>query len=438
MKKYHFVGIGGVSMSALAQILLSQGNIVTGCDISKSNYTQKLENLGVKVFYCHAEQNIQNCDFVVYNSAISNQNPELVYAQKNHIPLVSRAELLAEISNKFENIIAISGMHGKSTTTTMIAEVFLNAGLNPTIHLGATSKKISSNVFVGDNKYFITEACEYKNNFLSLHPTVSVVLNVEEEHLDFFKNFQNIKSSFTRFAKQSKTLISNTSVDFLCPTISFGKSGYTAKNIKQLKNGGNHFECWFKGKKLFTVKLNAFGKHNVQNALACIAVCRHFKINDKIIVETLENFKGLKRRFEIKNDMPLIIHDYAHHPVEIKSCIEAIKDFSNKKLTLVFQPHTYSRTKTLFGDFCSSLSLCDNLVLLKTYSAREKYIVGGSAKNLFDKINKTKPNTQYFKSFKKCKEYLINTISNNDILLFAGAGDIELLSNKIAKEYKKN
>lgn len=448
-KHYHFIGIGGISMSALAKYLSNDGNLITGSDI---NPDVKIEN--IKTFVGHNAKNLGNCDIVVYNSAISEDNPEIIEAKKRNIALISRAELLAEIGKGHKNVISISGIHGKTTTTAMIAEVFIQAGLNPTVHLGGISNCFCSNLLLGDKKFFITEACEYKNSFLSLKNKVGVILNLEPEHLDFFKTFNKLKNSFQIYASSSRVVVAPADLGInLKNVIQINdNNGYQAKNVISLKNGKLRFDCFFKGKILDTFELNAMGAHNVSNALACIAVSRYFKITNEVIKSALNSFKGVKRRMEIIKTEPLIIHDYAHHPTELNATIEAVKSHFkigsagqvgfkkaeqqdlfiknqtlNKKLYVVFQPHTYSRTDAFKDDFIKILNKADKLFLFKTYSAREKAIKGASAYNLFQKLSKLKKETYYYKDFSVLANDLKKELNSETILLILGAGDIEKL-----------
>ncbi len=438
MKKevvYHFIGIGGVSMSALAQILSSQGIVVQGSDYSNNDYVKRLRESGIKVFIGHKAENVKGAEIVVYNSAIAEDNEELVFARENNLKILSRAEMLFEVSNDHEKIIAVSGAHGKTTTTAMITEVFCCAGLFPTAHLGGVLKSQNSNFVLGEKKYFITEACEYKDNFLKLNPTISIILNVEPEHLDYFKTFENVQSSFEKFAQNSQFLVCNDKVEIVHPLkISFGNTGYLAKNIKQIKNGCYKFDCFLHNKKLFKIKLNIVGKHNIFNALACIAVCRHFNISAKCIKKTLRKYKGVLRRYEVKKNRPFIVHDYAHHPSEIRSVINATRNFRKGRIIVAFQPHTFSRTKTLMNEFKVAFDGADEIYIIKTYSAREKKIPGGTARDLFFNLQDNYFNIEYFASFNACYNHICDTLKNNDTLLILGAGDIDKLAEKFDKK----
>jgi UDP-N-acetylmuramate--alanine ligase len=429
-KTYHFIGIGGISMSGLARILLSLGIKVQGSDTAKSNTTKSLEKLGVKVFYKHNALNLGSAGVVVYTDAIKKDNPEFVAAKQNNLIVLSRAELLEEVSKRFKKVIAISGSHGKTTTTGMITEVFKKASLKPTAHIGGVLKSENSSIVLGEDKeFFITEACEYKSNFLHLKPTVGVILNIEKEHMDYFKTFKNVVSAYQSFANNCEHLVKYEKVETTHEkTLFYGAKGYNARKVKKQNNGCYCFDCYFENKKLFKVKLNVIGKHNIYNALATIAVAKHFNIDNKTIIKTIEQFSGILRRFEVIKEKPYIVHDYAHHPSEIESCILATRGFKKDKIVVAFQPHTYSRTQSLMPDFEKAFSECDELLIIKTYSAREKYVAQGSARALYNYLKKKHKKVLYFKSFESAREYLIKTLRKKDTLLVLGAGNIDKLA----------
>lgn len=410
-------------MSGLASLLYYKGFTVQGSDKVKSEFTTKLEKLGIKVYYHHSLSNINNANIIVINSAIKDDNEELIYAKKNNLLILTRSELLGLISSDYKNVIAVSGAHGKTTTTSLIGEIFSLSGLKPTIHAGGIMKKFDSSFVVGESKYFITEACEYKDSFLSLNPTLALILNVEKEHLDYFKNYDNVKKSFYKFATKSNKIITNSTLDYSHDQITIGKD-YLAKNIKYKKQSTN-FEVYKNDKKFLSVKLKAFGAHNVKNALYAVATADYYGIDKKIIVKALNNFSGVKRRFDIIKQSPLIIHDYAHHPDEIKSIIETVRNFSKDKIIVVFQPHTYSRTKKLMNEFVNVLSVCDEICIFKTYSAREKYDSNGSARALYNKLTEKKENVSYFINQTKMREYIYGKLDKNSQVIVLGAGNIE-------------
>lgn len=429
-KKYHFIGIGGVSMSALAIILKNQGHLVQGSDSAESEFTQILKKHGIKVFIGHNQNNIGDCDFVVYNSAISENNVEFVEAKQQNKTIKTRAEILQDISSQYKNVIAISGAHGKTTTTGMITDCLRLAGMQPTAHIGGVVKSFGSNVLIGKKDYFVTEACEYKNNFLFLKPTIGVVLNVEPEHLDFFGTFENVVKAFEQFSKNSNTVVMYQKVPLTHQdTILYGNTGYNARKIRQMQNGMFAFDCYFNNKKLFRVKLSVVGKHNIYNALATIAVCKKLGIADHIICQALQKFEGIKRRFDIVKEKPFIVHDYAHHPVEVSSVITATRNFRKANIIVAFQPHTFTRTAMLMQDFLTAFDGADELCVIKTYSAREPYKKTGSAKTLFENLKGRLNRVCYFSSMSSCYYYLQGRLKPTDTLLILGAGEIEKLSH---------
>lgn len=443
--KIFFVGIGGISMSALALLVKNEGKEVLGSDLTKSKIIKSLKSKGIKVFCKHKESNIKNCDLVVFSGAISKENPEIKKATEKNIPIIERSELLYLISKQYENVIAISGTHGKTTTTAMIAYIFMLCGLKPTVHIGGEFESINGNIMVGNKDYFITEACEFRDSFLTLKPTVSVINNIELEHLDYFKNLDNIQKSFSKFASQTKKVcFVNAKHKKLLKSEKeikpFGFSNSNSLYVRNIKKGIDSkfsFDC-YQGKSFIgNFKLNVYGRHNIENALAAISVCLHFGIDYNAIYLGLKTFTNVKRRFEVvglfKNCM--MIHDYAHHPTEILNTIKTCKEVFKKKIVCIFQPHTYSRTKTLIENFSKCFDGLDCLYLLKTYSAREKFEYLGSADYLKDRILKSNP--KFLVKGVYSKKDFVKTIKKENldscILLFLGAGDIERIPCKIAK-----
>jgi len=439
------VGLGGVSMSGLAVLLKSFGKTVSGSDLAKTQATQKLKKQGIKVFYKHRAKNINGCDLVVFSGAIPNENPEIKQALKNNIAVIERSVLLSMVANEYKNVIAISGTHGKTTTTAMIAYIFMICGLKPTVHVGGDFEYIGGNVLVGDKEYFITEACEFRDSFLTLSPTISVINNIETEHLDYFKNFENEKKSFNKFANNTqkkcfingkyKGLIKSKNIQ----TFGFyNTNGLYVRNIKKGSDNKYSFDCFKGNSYIGNFKLNVYGRHNIQNALAAISVCLEFGIDYNVIYLGLKNFNNVKRRFEVVGNYKkaYLISDYAHHPTEIINSIKTAKEVFKKKVICVFQPHTYSRTKTLIDSFVKSFDGLDLLYILKTYSARERFEYLGSADYLKDKILRSSSSfavkgvfnkRQFLKEFKKedcC----------GSVILFLGAGDIENLPKKLCNK----
>lgn len=377
------IGIGGISMSGLAKIVLSLGGRVSGSDISDSAMLKDLSDLGVKTFKGHSENNItSDIDLVVYSGAIHNDNVEMIRAKELGIMMMERSEFLGLIASEFSEVIAISGTHGKTTTTAMIATIFKQAKLDFTMHLGGKSVNFGTNTYIGGDKYFIVEACEYRESFRYLNPTTAVITNIEADHLDYYNSISDIERSFENFAKNSTYLIQNNSCSINHPFNTIIGSEWVAENIV-FSLGGYDYDVFFEGEYFGHFRLNCLGIHNVTNSLFAIAVADHYGIRVNDIVLGLSRFMGVERRYQkigSIGDSEIII-DYAHHPTEIDKSMSGLSQVYDNILC-VFQPHTYSRTKLLFDDFVSVLSTYENLFLYSTYPAREVEIPGGSAEDL--------------------------------------------------------
>ena len=431
--KVFFVGIGGISMSGLALYLHKNGYDVSGSDITENEQTKMLKSHDIKVFLGHKKTNILGAELIVFNSAINEHNPELVHAKELGLTIISRSELLKLVSREHEHVIGISGTHGKTTTTAMIGEIFCLAGHKPTIHIGGVSKNLGTSFLVGEKQYFITEACEYKDNFLTLSPEVGVVLNIDDDHLDYFKTKSNLRHSFDKFVSQSSfsVVFEGFLPKFAQKTeniFEIGKqSQYCwAENVELEADNKYTFDAIFCGEFVGRIHLGVYHKHNVTNALFAVAVAKYYGVPNKVIMSALENFAGVKRRFEEigwKNGVQVVI-DYAHHPKEISSTLVGAKKITKGKLFVVFQPHTYSRTKKLFEEFVPCFDLADKLYLFKTYPAREKYDKDYNARTLAKEISKHKK-CLYFSSFEKMKKSIQKEMVEGDTLLVLGAGDVD-------------
>lgn len=435
-KKYYFIGIGGISMSALAIFLKLSGEEVSGSDITINETMQNLDKFNIKYNIGHIESNIAtyNPDIVVINCAIDEKNDELNWAKANKIKIISRAKLLGDFSKNFKNVIAISGTHGKTTTVGMISEIFIEAGLKPSVHIGGMLNKINSNFLVGEQKFFITEACEYKNSFLYLKPKIGVMLNIERDHMDFFKNYKELENSFDKFLDQSKIKIYPKSVhsDFDFYYQSNTKLiNFYATNIEKSKRG-IIFKYYENDKFITTIRLNTFGTHNVNNAIVAIVIARHYKVKIADIKRALKNFSGVKRRFETIGYLgnTVVIHDYAHHPTEIKKVIKQAKELG--RVLTVFQPHTYSRTKKLFANFKTAFDEADKTILYKTYPARETTDMGYDAKKLYENLT-DKIEVEYFDDECKMLKSIKKQCKNFDVVLMLGAGNIDQSAKKLLK-----
>ena len=433
-KIIHFIGIGGISMSALAIYLHKKGYIVQGSDLQANDETKKLNHLGISTFIGHNKNNIKNANFCVYNGAINEDNPELIYARKAGMKILERSQLLGLVTEDFKYTIAISGTHGKTTTTAMLAQIFVSANLNPTVHIGGDFSFIGGNFLYGDNKYFITEACEYKKSFLNISPQYAIITNVELDHTDCYTNLEEVYKTFYDFTNQvEKNIFINYESPFVKylnlnkNTITFGfnkNSTYRAYNLRQVDNK-YIFDITAKNNYIGTIKLQIPGKYNVSNALGSIALAHYCGIQFDIIKKALENFTNVERRFEFIKQINNadIFRDYAHHPTEIKNVLQNAKMLNYDKIICFFQPHTYSRTLGLFNDFLNCFDNCDKLYLLPTYSARENAIKGGKSEDLYEALKKIKKNTYFINKEDCLKTIDANSLEHNLILLI-GAGDI--------------
>lgn len=425
---FFFLGIGGVSMSALAKILFKSGKTVAGCDRSESEYTDELINLGIKVEIAKTSD-IKNFDAVVYTDALPENNPAIMQARRLNKMLIPRGRLLSEVSKLFNKTVAVAGCHGKTTCTSMIAHIFASAGLKFSSHIGGDDLTFT-NGYLGGYDYFITEACEYRKNFLYLKPDISVILNSDADHLDCYGTAKNLKDAYVKFANESKGVVKLYADLNDCGGTTFGfddRADYFAKRIRNV-NGKFFFAAYERGMELGRVNLSVYGKHNVLNALASIAVARRFDIPFVDIEEGLKNFKGVKRRFEKIGEWggAACIADYAHHPNEIKAALKTAKLITRGNLYVVFQPHTYSRTKNFFKQFVLVLSQEKQLMIYKTFAAREYYDDAGSALTLSKGIKRS--------VYGDCEtdiERFISGAGEGDTVLFLGAGDIYDIAKSI-------
>ena len=437
----HFIGIGGISMSGLAEILLNENFTVSGSDMKESDLTTLLSERGATIFYGQRYENItDDIDVIVYTSAIKEDNPEWQAMKDKNIPSLSRAQLLGQLMKNYELPVAISGTHGKTTTTSMISEILLKADTDPTLSIGGIYKSIGGNIRVGQGKYFVTEACEYTNSFLSFYPKTAIILNVEEDHLDFFKDINDIRSSFKQFAAllpDDGTLIINSDIDnyaelckdLTCKVVTYGfkeTDDFFATNIIYNENGYPSFTVIAKDGSRLEYQLNVPGIHNISNALSAIAFATLESIDTSVVKEALKAFRGTDRRFDYKGSIGgvTIIDDYAHHPTEIRATLTAAQNYPHNHLWCVFQPHTYTRTKAFLKEFAEALSLAENIILADIYAARERDTLGISSKTLQAEIEKLGKKCYYFPSFDEIENFLLEKCINGDLLITMGAGDV--------------
>ena len=449
----YFMGIGGISMSGLAQILIEENFKISGSDNKESEMTRALESRGVKIFYGQKAENIAAAgpiDVVVYTAAVHPDNPEFVAAKEAGIPMLTRAELLGQIMKEYDLPVAIAGTHGKTTTTSMLSKILLEADTDPTLSIGGIFKDIGGNIRVGRSEYFVTEACEYTNSFLSFFPKISVISNIDADHLDFFKDLDDIRHSFRKFAQllpADGSLVINGDIDNVseitdglsCSIITYGSADnfdYYPTDITYDAHGNPSFVAHMPGGETLNITLAVPGIHNVYNALASIAVANILGIDKEHIVSALSMFGGTSRRFEYKGEIGgvTIIDDYAHHPTEIKATLTAAQNYPHNEIWCVFQPHTYTRTKALLDEFAQALSLADHVVLADIYAAREKDNLGISSRTLRDKIVALGHECNYFptvENFSEIEKHLLQNCTKGDLLITMGAGDVVKIGDEL-------
>lgn len=441
----HFIGIGGISMSGIAKILLNNGIKVSGSDISESDSVKELRDLGAIVNIGHSADNIQGQDMVVYTSAVHDDNPEIVAAKEKGIKLIDRATMLGIIMKNYKNAISVAGTHGKTTATSMLAYVLLAAEMDPTIMVGGKLDGIDGNLRIGKSDCFITETCEYMRNFLKFFPTVAVILNVEEDHLDYYKDINDIIDAFQSFCglvpEDGFIVVNNESDNALKSaedakakvyTFGFDGADFSAENITYSSYGYPSFDIYSGSELIGHLELNVVGIHNVLNATACALAASKLGIGFDMIKKGLEAFTGTKRRFEKKGFVngALVIDDYAHHPTEIEATLKALGNVNHTSEWCIFQPHTYTRTISLMDDFAKALSMAGNVIITDIYAAREKDTGIVHAKDLADKIE----NAVYIKNFADIEEYIRKNASEGDVVLTMGAGDVYKIGESLCKQ----
>ena len=445
----HFIGIGGISMSGLAEILMAEGFRVSGSDMKASPLTEHLQECGAEVAIGQRAENITNPDLVVYTAAIHPDNPEFQAAVQKGIPMMPRADLLGELMANYDEAINVAGTHGKTTTTSMITNIMLAADRNPTVSVGGILDSIGGQVRVGGAGMFVAEACEYTNSFLSFHPTIAVILNVEADHLDFFKDIEDIRHSFRRFVQtlpqdSRGLLVLNGDIrdreyftrDAGCDVVTFGKAedcDYRAEDICFDEMARPSYRLICHGEDCGTVKLGVTGEHNVYNSLAAIAVADRLGVDREVTISALGGYQGTKRRFEYKGQVNgfTILDDYAHHPQEITATLRAAAHYPHKKLYVVFQPHTYTRTKALLDDFAEALKAADQTILADIYAAREKNTIGISSRDVADLINEKGGNAVYLPTFEEIEKYVLEKVQPGDLLITMGAGNVVDIADRL-------
>lgn len=445
----HLVGVGGVSMSPLAEVLNGMGLCIRGSDMNESEKVDALRKKGVEVVIGHSADNIlSNTDFVVRTAAVHDDNPEIIAAKEKGIPVFERTQAWGAIMRDYKNSVCISGTHGKTTTTSMTTHILMAAQKDPTVMIGGTLPLLQAGHRVGNGDTIVMESCEYYNSFLAFYPTIAVILNVEADHLDFFKDLEDVKKSFRKFAAlvpEDGHIIANAddenTMDALKPLnrniMTFGLSEKADVYAMNIENHGaqTEFDVYYKGDIYTHVNLRVPGLHNVKNALAATASAICLGIDPTAVSYGLAGFTGAGRRFEFKGKFngADVYDDYAHHPGELKALFDAVEPLGYKRIIAVFQPHTYSRTKALFGDFIKQLCRADMTYLAEIYAAREKNTLGISAADLAEHI----PNSLFFENFYEIEKSLKFTAAPGDIIITIGAGDIYKVGERLVSENNK-
>ncbi len=450
-KHYHLIGIGGIGMSGIAQLLLRLGYKVSGSDLKENKNTVKLKNLGADIFIGHNSDNIRGVDTVVYSSAIKEDNPEIKEAKRLKIPLIMRAQALAQLMQD-KSVITIAGSHGKTTITSLVSCLLIEAGLSPTVAIGGILKNIDTNACVGSGKFFVAEADESDGSFLYYKPKFSIITNIDYEHLDYYKSLEKEVEAFRKF-------LGSTDKDgcvFCCSDdsnlrgilkeyknkyILFGLKPEADIYPKKIRLNGlsSEFDCLFKGKFVARFNLNLGGEHNISNALSVIALGLELGIDLRFIKAALAGYKGADRRLEIKfkDQRYTVIDDYAHHPSEIRATLKAISNLKAKRVVAIFQPHRFTRTQLLFDEFTRSFDNVDLLIITDIYPAGEPPIPGVDSFNLYNKIKERAKNKEvYFIPKERVINKVLEIIKPGDLIITLGAGDIVRLSNELAERIK--
>ena len=446
----HFIGIGGISMSGLAEILLKEDFRISGSDNKESALTDHLTNLGATIFYGQKASNIiPGIDVVVYTAAIHDDNEEYQEAVNQGLPMLSRAELLGQLMTNYNTSVAVAGTHGKTTTTSMLSHILLSGEKDPTISVGGILKAIGGNIRVGGPEVFVTEDCEYTNSFLHFFPKIGIILNIDADHLDFFKDLDDIRRSFCKFAgliPANGTLIINGEIPNLseitdgleCRIITYGNDpafDYSAARISHDELGEASFDLVRHGETIDRISLSVSGDHNVSNALASIAAADLLDVSLAAMKDGLKDFHGTDRRFEYKGEVHgiTVIDDYAHHPTEINASLTAARNYPHREIWCIFQPHTYTRTKMLFQEFVDALSHTDHIILAEIYAARETDTLGISSKDIADALNRRGCDAYYFPTFNEIQDFCMEKCQKGDLLITMGAGAVVNIGEALLK-----
>lgn len=447
VKQIHMIGIGGSGMCPMAEILYSEGFCITGSDIFESDTLQRIRSYGIPVFMGHKKENIKGAQLVVYTAAVKQDNPELMAAKEQGIPAIERSVMLGMVARRYNNCVAVSGTHGKTSTTAMLTQILINGGKDPTAIIGGKLPFIGGNGRVGASETMVCEACEYVDTFLQLTPAVSVILNVDADHLDYFGNLDNIIHSFHQFASQTtralvvngddpNTLKAVQGVDL--PVITFGmgaQNDYQAADISASAGVREHFTLLHRGQPLTKISLSVPGKHNIYNALAAASIAHYLGVKPEDIAFSLHQFTGVHRRFEILGNPGgiTVADDFAHHPTELKATLSAAMEMGFQQVWAVFQPHTFSRTFLLLQDFAQALSLPDHAIISEILPVRETNTYNIYAKDLAEKV----PGSLWFKTFEEIADYVSQQAKPGDLILTLGGGNVYQCAHMILDRLNK-
>ncbi|MCH5297416.1 MAG: UDP-N-acetylmuramate--L-alanine ligase [Ruminococcus sp.] len=446
IKRIHFIGIGGSGMCPLAEILRSEGFEISGSDMNEGETLDKIKSYGIPVFMGHAKENIEGAELVVYSAAIKEDNPEREAAKEQNIPCIERSVMLGIVTRRYKRSIAVSGTHGKTTTTGMLSQLLIGSGFDPSAIIGGKLPFIGGNSYVGKSDIIVCEACEYVDTFLELNPFISIILNIDADHLDYFKNLDNIKKSFHQFATQTtgvlvlngddeNTMDAVKDVNIEKITYGFGENcDYRAVNISADKGVHEQYDLLYKGEKITSIKLIVPGRHNIYNSLAAAATAHFLGATPNEISTNLHKFGGVHRRFEILGtpDGITVADDFAHHPTELSATLNAAMNMGFKKVWAVFQPHTFSRTAMLLDDFAEALKIPDVAIISEILPVRETNTYNIYSTDLGEKV----PNSVCLDTFEEITDYVCKNATEGDLILTMGGGNVYMCANMIYKQLK--
>ncbi len=442
IKRVHMIGIGGSGMCPIAEILHSRGYVLSGSDVNEGDTLNRIKALGIKVFMGHNADNVDGAQLVVYSAAISQENPEIVEAKKRGIPTMERSVVLGALTRQYDNVIGVCGTHGKTTTSSMITQILYLNNMDPSAVIGGRLPLINSNGICGKSDLFVCESCEFVDTFLQISPDISVLLNIDNDHLDYFKTMENLVNSFKKFVGMSKLCfyngddeLSSDAADSTSQKISFGlgdKNYYSARNLSAGKFGFS-FDVYKDGKFLESFELRCPGKHNVMNALAAISVCDYLGVPAKGVKSAIEDFVGAGRRFEFYGEFAgfTLADDYAHHPTEIEATLNAAKNLNFKRVIAVFQPFTFSRTALLKDDFIKALSVADKVILTPIMGSREVNTYGITSQDIAAGLN----DCTCVDDFESAVDQIVSVAGEGDIVITMGGGDIYKVAHMVRNRF---